>query len=137
MAIDYEHNHLSLVVINNACHNVEIIQRIKEAVSGLNSYYFTLIAERMSVNNANTIAQFVISNRKERNIAKNTVMIYIDGIVYLENYHKHKDLDKMDKNDIISFLDSYRKPESIDPLHKWINTYNIRLGTICRFFKWL
>jgi hypothetical protein len=43
----------------------------------------------------------------------------------------------MDRNDIISFLDSYRKPETMDPLHKWINTYNIRLAIICKFFKWL
>ncbi len=79
-------------------------------------------------------ADFVVSNRKQRTIAINTVIIYIVGISYLENFHKHKELDKMDRNDIISFLDSYRKPESVDPLHKWINTYNIRL-TACKLVK--
>jgi hypothetical protein len=43
----------------------------------------------------------------------------------------------MDRNDITSFLDSYRKSETVDPLHKWINTYNIRLNTIYKFFGWL
>jgi integrase/recombinase XerD len=43
----------------------------------------------------------------------------------------------MDRNDIISFLDIYRKSETVDPLHKWINTYNIRLNTIYKFFRWL
>jgi integrase len=95
------------------------------------------MAERMSVNNADILARFIISARKERNIAINTVMIYIVGISYLENFHKHKELNKMDRNDIISFLDSYRKPKSADPLHRWINTYNIRLTAICKFFKWL
>jgi hypothetical protein len=56
------------------------------------------MAERMSVNNANILAEFIISNRKERNIAINTVIIYIVGIAYLENFHKHKELDKMDEN---------------------------------------
>jgi site-specific recombinase XerD len=91
----------------------------------------------MSIKNADLLAEFVISNRKQRNIATNTVIIYIVGISYLENFHKQKELDKMDRNDIISFLDSYRKPESVDPLHKWINTYNIRLTAVSKFFKWL
>ena len=95
------------------------------------------MAERMSIHNADILANFIISCRKERTIAVNTVMIYIVGISYLENFHKHKDLDKMDRNDIISFLDSYRKPESIDPLHRWINTYNIRMTAVSKLFKWL
>ena len=87
-----------------------------EATLGLNKSYYVLMTERMSVNNADILAKFVISNRKERNIAINTVISYIDGISYLDNFHKHKDLDKMDRNDIVSFLDSYRKLENIDPL---------------------
>jgi hypothetical protein len=43
----------------------------------------------------------------------------------------------MDRNDIISFLDSYRKLESVDPSHRWVNTYNIRLTAVSKFFKWL
>ena len=45
-------------------------------------------------------------------------MSYIDGVVYLENYHQHKDLEKMNKNDIVSFLDSYRKSGIEDPFHR-------------------
>jgi hypothetical protein len=126
--------HLGLVVENNGSSNLETRQRIMEATLDLNKRYYTLMAERMSVNNADILARFIISARKERNIALNTVMIYIVGISYLENFHKHKELAKMDRNDIISFLDSYRKPASIDSLHRWINTYNIRLtdGYIAR-----
>jgi hypothetical protein len=39
--------------------------------------------------------------------------------------------------DIIAFLDSFRKSESIVPLHKWIGTYNIYREHLVRFFKWL
>lgn len=113
----------------------ELRQRITEATLDLNKRYYALMAKRMSIHNADT--NFIISCRKERTIAVNTVMIYIVGISYLENFHKHKDLDKMDRNDIISFLDSYRKPEIIDPLHRWINTYNIRMTAVSKFFKWL
>jgi hypothetical protein len=80
MTINQERNHLSLVVTNNACHNIEIRQRIKEATLGLNNHYLTLMADRMSVNNADILAKFIISSRKERNIASNTIMAYINGI---------------------------------------------------------
>jgi hypothetical protein len=96
-----------------------------------------MMAKRMLANNADLLARFIIQNRQNSIIAINTIEMYIDGIVYLENYHKHKDLDKMDRNDIAIFLDSYRKPETIDPLHKWINTYNIRHMVILKFFRWL
>lgn len=43
----------------------------------------------------------------------------------------------MAKDDIISFLNSYRKKEVDDPLHSWISTYNLYLTILTRFFKWL
>jgi integrase len=43
----------------------------------------------------------------------------------------------MSRNDIVSFLESFRKPETFDPLHKWIGTYNICRIHLLRFFKWL
>ncbi|MGH9976876.1 MAG: tyrosine-type recombinase/integrase [Nitrososphaeraceae archaeon] len=128
---------MSLVVKNNGSNNIEIRQRIIEATSGLNNHYFTMMAKRMSASNADLLARFIIQNRKDSIIAINTIEMYIDGITYLENYHKHKDLDKMDRNDIVTFLDSYRKPETVDPLRKWIATYNIRLMVIFKFFRWL
>jgi integrase len=43
----------------------------------------------------------------------------------------------MSRNEIVSFLESFRKPEGSDPLHKWIGTYNIYRMHLLRFFKWL
>ena len=37
----------------------------------------------------------------------------------------------------MQFLDSLRKPEESDLLHKWIGTYNIYRILLIRFFKWL
>jgi integrase len=39
--------------------------------------------------------------------------------------------------DLLSFLDSFRKAETVDPLHKWIGTYNTYRIHLMRFFKWL
>lgn len=48
-----------------------------------------------------------------------------------------KQFKDMTKEDIIFYLDNNRKSESEDPLHRWIGSYNIKLVTIIRFFKWL
>ena len=40
------------------------------------------------------------------------------------------------QTDIMKFLDSLRKPEAIDPMHKWIGTYNLYVIILKRFFKW-
>jgi len=39
--------------------------------------------------------------------------------------------------DILPFLDSIRKSERADPMHKWIGTYNLYNTLLIRFFKWL
>lgn len=44
---------------------------------------------------------------------------------------------KPSQQDIVSFLDSVRKPEPLDPYHKWIGTYNTYFITLLGFFKWL
>ncbi len=42
----------------------------------------------------------------------------------------------MQRKDVVTFLDSFRKSESIDPMHSWIGTCNIfRIHIIG--FKWL
>jgi integrase/recombinase XerD len=41
------------------------------------------------------------------------------------------------RDDVISYLNTLRKPENIDPMHKWVGTYTLRRTIIIRFFKWL
>ena len=63
--------------------------------------------------------------KTELNLSDN----YREGVIKLlckiSKYHKNKKSFKtMTRNDIVSFLESFRKPEASDPLHKWIGTYN-------------
>jgi integrase len=41
------------------------------------------------------------------------------------------------RDDLLQYLDSLRRPEALDPLHKWIGTYNTYRTLFIRFFKWL
>lgn len=38
---------------------------------------------------------------------------------------------------MVDFLDSFRKAESVDPLHKWVGTYEFYRIILMRFFRWL
>ncbi|MGB7632363.1 MAG: hypothetical protein WBL68_01440 [Nitrososphaeraceae archaeon] len=98
-----DHNHLNST-INIDYNEAGISQRIAEATFELNKHYVTMVAERMSSNNTDILSRFIIYSKKERNNSRNTVMSFIDGIVYLENYHQHKDLEKMDKTISLHFL---------------------------------
>ena len=64
-----------------------------------------------------------------------TCMITI--ISKLSNHCNNKPYNDITRDEVVSYLDSHRKPEPIDPLHKWIGTYNNYLILISRFFKWL
>lgn len=41
-----------------------------------------------------------------------------------------KKFNEMTNEDVLLYLDSCRKSESDDPLHKWIGTYNSRRASI-------
>jgi integrase/recombinase XerD len=43
----------------------------------------------------------------------------------------------MSRDDVLQFLDSFRKSENADSLHKWIGTYNLYRALLIYFFKWL
>ena len=58
-------------------------------------------------------------------------------MTYLSRFHSNKKFKDMEKQDILSFLNSYRKNEAIDPLHSSLATYNLHLVVITRFFKWI
>jgi hypothetical protein len=52
-------------------------------------------------------------------------------------FRNAKPFNEITREDLLSFLDSHRKIESVDPLHKWIGTYNLYRVHLMRFFKWL
>jgi integrase/recombinase XerD len=52
-------------------------------------------------------------------------------------YHSDKPFKEISRENIVGFLDSLRKIETKDPMHKWIGTYNLFLIHLTRLFKWL
>jgi hypothetical protein len=61
--------------------------------------------------------------RVEINLSNTYRWNNISILCKFSNYHKNKPFDDITRDDILAFLDSLRKPEASDPLHKWIGTY--------------
>jgi hypothetical protein len=116
---------------------IHYLMRLDIATEGLESYYLEHLKNRISKDNALTIANYVISMKVETNLSVNHKRAVITSLKLLSEFLDNKPFKEMTHEDILLFLDTLRKPENTDPLHKWIGTYNHRLINFLRFFKWL
>ena len=87
--------------------------------------------------NAQTIMDYIDSVRNEISTSYSYERNNIKALAYLSKFHSNKKFKAMDKHDILSFLNSKRKSEDVDPLHSSIATYNLYIVLLARFFKWL
>jgi hypothetical protein len=60
----------------------------------------------------------------ETNPSVNYVNTNRNTLNKLSQFHRNKPFAEMKREGIISYLNSLRKSDEIDPLHKWIGTYN-------------
>jgi hypothetical protein len=116
------------------CVNLEL--EIDKITKGLDKAWSKKLREGLSLENAKVICNYIISMRSEINPADNYRRDSIKMPYLLSTYLKNKPFDEMTRKDVINFLDKFRKSETLDPLHKWIGTYNLYLVRIIRFFKW-
>jgi hypothetical protein len=93
---------------------------------------------RLSEENALTVCEYIISLKREVNPRLSYIKYTIQ---FLSDLSRRvgiaKQFKDMTREDILLFLDSSRKTENEDPLHKWIGSYNIKRIIVIRFFKCL
>jgi hypothetical protein len=102
--------------------------------------YFAKTLKGLPYENSLTIINFVMSLNTEINPSTNYRTTIIDVLCKLSKFHAYaneRNLKNFNRQDVINFLDNYRKPEASDPFHKWIGTYNLYRILIVKFFKWL
>jgi integrase/recombinase XerD len=84
------------------------------------------------------ISEYILAMKREINPRLNTIRTTIQFLSELSrSVGIAKNLNNMTQEDVLLYLDSCRKSENEDPLHKWIGTYNSRRVVLFRFFKWL
>src|SRR5215469_3866592 len=114
---------------------------IENATKGLAARYFNFVHNNVlsqNKENAMIICNYVQSMREELNLSDS---YREDIVILLGNFSiflgSKKSFKEVTRENTLSFLDSFRKPEALDPLHKWIGTYNIYRIHLMRFFRWL
>jgi len=48
-------------------------------------------------------------------------------------FSKITNWNRVSQKEIFAYLDTLRKPEEIDPLHKWIGSYNFYITVLTKF----
>lgn len=87
--------------------------------------------------NAEIVCDYITAEQTEMNIKESTKEGKIKCLLWLSSYHNHKSYSDMTKQDILDYLNNLRKPELLDPTHKWIGSYNVRQMIFLKLFRWL
>jgi integrase len=75
------------------------------------------------------VDDFILTLRRQSNVSKKYEAIVRKLLLRI-------DIKTITQSEMLDFLNSHLKPESIDPLHKSVGTRNYYLGILKRFFKW-
>ena len=111
-------------------------RKIEETAAGLPASH-TKQLQSISEDNAKLIVEYISAMKSEVNPSDHYRRDVIVTLCTFSRFSSDKPFKDSTRASVIAFLDSFRKPESIDPLHKWIGTYNIYREHLLRFFKWL
>jgi integrase/recombinase XerD len=119
--------------------SVLVDPKINAATTGLIDRYSKLLLRLQQNHNNNSlvITEFLIAANTESNISNAYRMNIIEILYKLASSHPRIGFKSMTRTNIVQFLDSLRKSEESDPLHRWVGTYNHYLTIIVKFFRWL
>src|SRR5262245_45836953 len=129
-------NHMNIAVTYSDKADPLFDTKIESITRGLTPDCKNLL-QKISKRNALIIMDYVVSMQTEINLSSRYQK---DLIILLSRFsisQNHRPFEHVTRQEIITFLDSFRKSEQIDPLHRWIGTYNLYRVHLLRFFKWL
>ena len=121
---------------NRNCQTI-VNRKIDLATAGLHSFIYKDITQNVSPQNALSIVEYVLAMKIETNISDSYRTYTIQTLSLFSRFSKNKSFTEMRREDVLLYLNSSRKDDTLDPLHKWIGTYNFRRVILKRFFKWL
>ena len=79
----------------------------------------------ISETNAITVIEYIAAMKSEVNLSDNYRKDLIELLCKFSRYCDNKTFKDLTRANVIAFLESFRKTDAADPLHKWIGTYNI------------
>jgi hypothetical protein len=112
-------------------------RKIDLITEGIDSFFATKLRE-LPRDDALIIVNYIISMKNEINLSDNYRKLNIYVLYKISKFFDYaKSYIEFVREDLLQYLDSLRRPEALDPLHKWIGTYNTYRTLFIRFFKWL
>jgi integrase/recombinase XerD len=110
--------------------------KIQTATNGLQKEFSNNL-KKLSTKNAITICDYVSAVQTEINLSNNYRRDCIRFPYMLTRCLGDKPFDSMNREDLLAYLNSLRKTDAQDSMHRWIGTYNTVLIHLTKFFKWL
>jgi integrase len=111
-------------------------RNLAQATEHLDPYVRKHLYEKISRENASVIVDYILAMHSEIRLSDNYRLNTTVTLKKLAEESANKPFKDMERQDIINFLNTYRKSEEKDPTHKWMDTYNQILARVARFFKW-
>jgi hypothetical protein len=91
------------------------IELVKQGLQPYISNYFKILG----IINGTILADYIIATRSESNISDNYKKEIIKDLFKLAEFFSHqKSFKEITRDDLLLYLNSLRKPEPLDPLHK-------------------
>jgi integrase len=118
----------------------ELKTKVHAITTGCSKPYFLRALEKVAETNpenCNTICEHILAEQSEINLKDSTKEGKIKVLIWLSAFLGDKAFPHMTKQDILSYLDSLRRPLSDDASRKWIGSYNSRQMILNKFFRWL
>ena len=111
-------------------------RKIEEISAGISASYSQHLRSA-GQDNVTVIIDYIVTIKSEVNLSDHYRRDLIEVLSKFSKFNDNKSFKDLKRSDVIAFLETYRRTEVQDPLHKWIGTYNIYRIHLMRFFKWL
>jgi integrase/recombinase XerD len=112
-------------------------RKFDQITAGARPYIRDHLLTRITRANCMVIIDYILALQTEVSPSDSYRIDTIFKLKQLAEFHNPKPFKDMTRQDIIDYLDRLRKPESVDPMHKWIGTYEHSRILLLRFFRWL
>jgi site-specific recombinase XerD len=117
-------------------------RKLDLVTEGANPFLKKHMLTQITNENCLIIINYILAMQAETTVSERYRINTISTLMMLAKFHNKKttitkSFKQITRQDILDFLDRLRKPESVDPLHRWVGTYDQNRIVLLRFFKWL
>jgi integrase len=112
-------------------------RKLDAVTAGCPQYLKEHLLTKITKKNCKVIVDYVLAMQIEIGPSQTYRIDTINKLKFFAEFHNPKAFTDLTRQDVIDFLDRFRKPETADSMHKWVSTYESYRIVLLRFFKWL